>query len=69
MESEQIKNKLNTHLKNHPEYEEWMTFDFVEIKENGVIVPRYKSPEAAGVTMSSSKAREIYGQVCSDILS
>jgi|GEM_PF-6117172 len=68
METEQIKTKLNDHLKKHPDYEDWMIFDSVEIKENGIVVPRYKSPEATGVNMSSSKAREIYGQVCSDIL-
>ena len=68
MEPSQIQAKLNEHLKQHPDYEEWMIFDSAEIKESNIVVPRYRSPESAGATMSSSKAREIYGQVCRDIL-
>jgi hypothetical protein len=68
MESDKIKTKLNDHLQTHPNYETWMVFDSVEIKEGGIIVPRFRSPESAGVTMPSSKAREIYGQVCADII-
>ena len=66
--SDQIKTLLNSHLEKHPEYEDWMIFDSVEIKEGGVLVPRFKSPKSANQSMPELKAREIYGQVCQDIL-
>ena len=68
MDTEQLKGLLNTHLKSHSEYEEWMQFDEVEFKQGLGIVPRYRSPKNAGVSMTELKAREIYGKVCSDII-
>lgn len=68
MEANELKLKLNNHLKLHPEYEDWMEFDDVEVKADGVVVPRYKSPKPYNSNMSKLKARQIYGQVCSDIL-
>lgn len=68
MNTDALKELLNQHLQNHPEYESWMVFDLVEFKPGIGVIPRYKSPKAAGVDMTEMKAREIYGKVCSDII-
>ena len=64
----QVKELLNLHLKNHPEYESWMVFDDVKFKEGIGLMPGYKSPQAAGVDMPLHNAHRIYGEVCADII-
>ncbi|WP_421132840.1 hypothetical protein [Alteromonas sp. A079] len=69
MKQEQINSVitlLNSHLKNHSEYENWMEFETIETKQGLGFVPRYKTPSAAGVDMTEEKAREIYESIWSD---
>jgi len=63
----EIQKSLNLVLKSHPKYQDWMYFDDVEI-DNGVFIPRYKSPKAAGVEFSESEAKEIYQEVARHII-
>lgn len=62
-----LTNSLNIALKNHPEYQDWMLFEEVEMREH-IYVPRFVSTKKAGVDFPESEAHRIYLAVASSVI-
>ena len=45
-----------------------MRFDALEIRDDGIKIPRVRSSKDAGVEFSDLEAREIYKQACEGII-
>lgn len=55
--------QLNTLLKEHPLFEDWMCFDSVE-KVKGVYYPTYKSTKGVNTELNELQLKNITDSVC-----
>ncbi len=59
---------LNSLLKEHPKYEQWVNFDSVAFDSRIGWVPRVSSPEQNQTSLNPIEISNIYDSVCQKII-